>query len=88
MVLKKPLIFLNFELKADTLQDTVKPLHSGHLRVLKNLSVIKKCPLFGGSLRMINTFANKHFSRYSVHVAISDVRYWEVSLHIFYCINN
>ena len=68
MVLKKPLIFLNFELKAETLEDAVKPLNSGHLRVLKNLSVIKRCPLFGGSLRKINTFANKHFFCYSVHV--------------------
>ena len=25
---------------------TVKPLNSGHLRVLKNLSVIKRCPLY------------------------------------------
>ena len=26
----------------------MKPLKSGHLRVLKNLSVIKRCPVFGG----------------------------------------
>ena len=28
---------------------TVKPLNSGHLRVLKNLSVIKRCLRLGGS---------------------------------------
>ena len=43
---------------------TVKPLNSGHLRVLKNLSVIKRCPLLGGSLTKIVTFGTKHFVRY------------------------
>ena len=35
----------------------VKPVNSGHLRVLKNLSVIEKClcPLLGGNLRKIVT---------------------------------
>ena len=28
-------------------EDTVKPLNSGHLRVLKIFSVIERCPLFG-----------------------------------------
>ena len=45
--------------------DTVKPLNSGHLRVLKSLSVIKKCPLLGGSLTKIVKFETKHFVRYS-----------------------
>ena len=44
---------------------TVKPLNSGHLRVLKNLSVIKKRPLLGGSLTKIVTLGTKHFVRYS-----------------------
>ena len=35
---------------------TVKPLNNGHLRVLKNLSVIKRCPLLGGSLTKIVIF--------------------------------
>ena len=47
---------------------TVKPLNSGHLRVLKNLSVIKRCPLLGGSLTKIVTFGTKHVVRYSRHV--------------------
>ena len=41
--------------------NTVKPLNSGHLRFLKNLSVIKRCPLLGGSLTEIVTFGTKHF---------------------------
>ena len=46
----------------------MKPLNRGHLRVLKNLSVIKRCPLLGGSLTKIVTFGTKHFVRYSRHV--------------------
>ena len=30
--------------------DTMKPLNSGHLQVLKNLSVTERCPLLGGNL--------------------------------------
>ena len=55
---------------------TVKPLNSGHLRALKNLSIIKRCPLLGGSLTKIVTFGTNHFVCYSRHV-----RYWEVSLY-------
>ena len=58
------------------LPNTVKPLNSGHLRVLKKLFVIKRCPLLEGSLTKIVTFGTKHFVRYSRHV-----RYWEVSLY-------
>ena len=47
---------------------TVKPLNSRHLRVLKNLSVIKRCPLLGGCLIVILTFGTKHFVCYSRHV--------------------
>ena len=47
---------------------TVKPLNSGHLRVLKNLSVIKRCPLLGGSLTKTFTFGTKYYVRYSWHV--------------------
>ena len=55
---------------------TVKPLNSGHLRVLKNLSVVKRCPLLGGSLTKMVTLGTKHFVRYSRYVC-----YWEVSLY-------
>ena len=44
--------------------NTVKPLNNGHLRVLKSLSVIKRCPLMGGSLTKIVTFGTKHFVHY------------------------
>ena len=47
---------------------TVKPLNSGHLRVLKNLSVINSCPLLGGCINKIVTFGTKHFVRYSRYV--------------------
>ena len=46
---------------------TVKPLNSRHLRVLKNLSIIKRCPLLGGSLIEIATFGTKHLVRCSRH---------------------
>ena len=49
-------------------RDTVKTLNSGHLLVLKNLSVFKRCPPLGGSLTEIVTFGTKHFARYSRHV--------------------
>ena len=48
--------------------NTVKPLNSGHLQGLKKLSVIKRCPLLGGSLTNIITFGIKHFVRCSRHV--------------------
>ena len=47
---------------------TVKPLNSGHLRVLKNLSVIKRCPLLASSLTKIVIYRTKHFVCYSRHV--------------------
>ena len=46
----------------------MKPLNSGHLRILKNLSVIERCPLLGGNLKKIVAFGTKHFARYSRHV--------------------
>ena len=44
---------------------TVKPLNSGRLRVLKNLSVIERCLLLGGNFKKIVTFETKCFVRYS-----------------------
>ena len=49
-------------------ESTVKALKSGHLRVLKNLSVIERCPLLGGNLKKIVTFGTKCFVHYSWHV--------------------
>ena len=46
----------------------MKSLNSGYQRVLKNVSVIKRCPLLGGSLTEIVTFRSKHFVRYIRHV--------------------
>ena len=42
----------------------MKPLNSEHVRVLKNLCVIKRCPQLGGSLTKIDIFETKHFVRY------------------------
>ena len=62
---------------------TVKPLNSGHLRVLKNLSIIKRCPLLGGSLTKIVTIRTKNFSAIQGMAAIWDIRYWGVSQYNF-----
>ena len=51
-----------------TASDTVKPLNNGHFLVLESVSIIKRCPLLGGSLTKILTFGTKHFVRYSRHV--------------------
>ena len=64
-------------LKKLLLDSIVKPLNRAHLQVLKNLSVIERCPLLGVGLTKIVAFGTKHFVRYSRHV-----RYWEVSLYI------
>ena len=42
-------------------QNRVKTLNNGHLRVLKDLSVIERCPLLGGNLEKIVTFGTKRF---------------------------
>ena len=47
---------------------TVKPLNSGHLQVLKNVSVIERCPLLGGNFKKVVTFGTICFVRYSWHV--------------------
>ena len=49
-------------------KNTAKTLNSGNLQVLKILSVIKRCPLLGGSSTKIVTYGTKHFVRYSRHV--------------------
>ena len=70
----------------------MQPLNSGHLRVLKNFSVIKRCPLLGSSLTEIITFGTKHFVRhfgcplfggftvmavkFKVYIDISGIRYF------------
>ena len=48
--------------------NTVKPLNSGHLRVLKHLSVIERCPLLGDNFKKIAIFGTERFVRYSWHV--------------------
>ena len=47
---------------------TVKPLNSGHVRILTSLSVIERCSLLGDNLKKIQGMS-----------AIWDVRYWQVS---------
>ena len=54
--------------KTNTKCYTVKPLNSGHLSVLKNVSVIERCPLFGGNFKKIVPFGTKCFVRYSSHL--------------------
>ena len=51
-----------------------KSLNSGHLRVLKSLSVIERYPLLGYTLKKIVTFGTKYFVRYSWHVCY--LGYW------------
>ena len=48
---------------------TVKPLNSGHLRVLKHLSVIERCPPLGGNFKKIVIFGTKCFVCYLWHVS-------------------
>ena len=61
---------------------TVKPLTNGHLRVLKNLYVIERCPVLRGNLTKIVTFETKRFVRYPMHVSylecISDLGIYTV----------
>ena len=47
---------------------TVKPLNSGHPRVLKNLLVIERCLLLAGNLKKIVLFGTQHFVWYLWHV--------------------
>ena len=46
----------------------MKPLNSGHVQVLKTLSVIERCPLLGGNLKEAVTFGTKCFVCYSWQV--------------------
>ena len=59
---------------------TVKPLNSGHLRILKNLSVIERCSLLGGNLKKIVILGLNVLSAIHGMSAIWDVRYCKVSL--------
>ena len=45
-------------------KNTAKYLNGGHLRVLKNLSVIKRCPPLGRNLMML-TWKNLCFAEFS-----------------------
>ena len=53
----------------------VKPPNSEHLRVLKNLSVIDRCPVLGENLTKIVTFETK---RFPMHVSNAMCRIWDV----------
>ena len=54
---------------------TVKPSNSGHIRVLKNVSVIDRCPVLGENLTKIVTFETK---RFPMHVSNAMCRIWDV----------
>ena len=62
----------------------VKPLKSGHLRVLQNLSVIKSCPLLGSSLKRYPHLGLNILSPIQGMSAIWNVRCWEVSLYYLF----
>ena len=51
-------------LKSDKIHYTVKPLNSGHVQVLKSLSIIERCPLLGGNFEKTLTFRTKCFAHY------------------------
>ena len=50
------MITVNILIILAIINNTVKPLNSGHLQALKNMSFIERCPLLGGNLRKILTF--------------------------------
>ena len=81
-------IFCAFQVRPEvtnvlvTRDNTVKPLNSEHLWVLKNLSAIERCLLLGGNFKKIYPFGTKCFVRYLWHVRYLDVRYWDISLYI------
>ena len=50
------MITINILIILAIINNTVKPLNSGHLQALKNMSFIERCPLLGGNLRKILTF--------------------------------
>ena len=50
------MITINILIILAIINNTVKPLNSGHLQVLKNMSFIERCPLLGGNLKKIVTF--------------------------------
>ena len=62
--------------------NAAKPLNSGHLRLLKDLSVIERCPLLRGNLKKISHLRLNTLSTIQGMSAIWDVRYWEVSVYI------
>ena len=67
--------------KKVNLRYTVKPLNNTHLGVLKNLSVIERCPLLVGNLKRLSHLGLNVLSAIHGMSAIWDVRYWEVSLY-------
>ena len=81
-------IFCAFQVRPEvtnvlvTRDNTVKPLNSEHLWVLKNLPAIERCLLLGGNFKKIYPFGTKCFVRYLWHVRYLDVRYWDISLYI------
>ena len=54
-----------------------KPLNSGNLRVLKNLSIIERYPQLGGDLKRLLHLGINLLSAIHGMSAFWDVRYWE-----------
>ena len=69
---QKAFLNINVNEKVDIFYSTILNILSTlkllTLRVLKNLSVIERCPLLGGNLTKIVTFGTKCFVRYPRHV--------------------
>ena len=83
----KPLLIRGYGVVLDVdMPYTVKPLNSGHLRVLKYLSIIKRCPLLGGSLTKIVSVWTQHFVCYSRHVRY--LRYPQLGGFTVVCADN
>ena len=50
------MITVNILIILAIINNTVKPLNSGHLQIFKNMSFIERCPLLGGNFKKIVTF--------------------------------
>ena len=69
------IFFVNF--------NSVKPLNSGHLRVLKNLFVVKRCPRYWEAVYQRLSHLGLHIlSAIQGMSTVWDARFWEVSLFL------
>ena len=69
-----------------TWSNTVKPLNSGHLQVLKNLSVIRGIHYWEVILKILSHLWLNVLSAIHGLFDIWNVRYWDVSLYILHSV--